>query len=208
MTVRLRLRHAASHAARLNLEWLIGAARFDGRTTMVYKPCYRTSILNPGSLPAPLYDIVEMTDHLNATAALTTDGTSQPLSPILTGKKGTYQLLLCAVFQAAQQAWRDLKTVRRRTAKPEIFLYLVWTGFFLGLSIYLVIWNALNYLKPLCKPDGTFSLEPHNFNFWTAGFFKTSLFFGKFSFTEVKMLDVVFQLVRFSIFICALPPFS
>lgn len=117
-------------------------------------------------------------------------------SPLVPEAKRTHPTRLSALSQAARQAWQDLKTVRLRTATLEFFLYLAWAGVLLGFLIFLAIFGSGNLVEAVCKPDGTFSSSPYNFKYWTTGFFEISLAFGAFSFTEVKALDVAFQLVR------------
>jgi hypothetical protein len=50
-----------------------------------------------------------------------------------------------------------------------------------------------------CLPDGRFSLDPYGYDYWDAsGFFEVTLGYGEMTFTEVKVIDVVWDIVSLS----------
>ena len=50
-----------------------------------------------------------------------------------------------------------------------------------------------------CRPDGEFSLESYDYNYWdTSGFFQITLGFGALEFSQAKAVDVVWDVVSFS----------
>jgi hypothetical protein len=53
-----------------------------------------------------------------------------------------------------------------------------------------------------CCPDGAFSLQPNDYDYWDAsGFFQVTLGFGAMTFSEAKALDVVWDVVSASVYV-------
>jgi hypothetical protein len=98
-----------------------------------------------------------------------------------------------------QQAWQDLKTRWRRS--------LFWVGCFfafLGLCFSLAIIDTPSttsssleeHTATACQPDGSFSLDLYDYKPWDAsGFVQITLGFGTLTFTQAKVIDVVWDMV-------------
>ena len=97
---------------------------------------------------------------------------------------------------AHQHAWHDLKTRWRRGLFWTLCLFI-----FIGLvlSLALVLKYAANATlggATACRPDGAFSLEPYEFNYWDAsGFFQVTLGYGRLTFSQAKGVDVLWDVV-------------
>lgn len=79
-----------------------------------------------------------------------------------------------------------------------------WTLFYVWLSILvyaiftLTILSAWRILSQVgaCQPDGKFSAFSDTYNWWSgAGFFQITLAFGKLSFAQAKVVDVIWDMV-------------
>ncbi|KAF2467368.1 uncharacterized protein BDR25DRAFT_173805, partial [Lindgomyces ingoldianus] len=107
----------------------------------------------------------------------------------------------CASFwrEGHRQARNDIRT---RWRKGGIrFLVVVW---FAGLCLSIAILSQLgtstrsipstNFLA--CQPDGAFDLYPESFQYWSgSGFFQITLGHGNLSFTQAKVIDIVWDVV-------------
>ncbi|TRX93468.1 hypothetical protein FHL15_005743 [Xylaria flabelliformis] len=89
-----------------------------------------------------------------------------------------------------KEAWQDARA-DVSTRWPLFFLILWFAGLFTILKI-------LAFLSPpsaACRPDGTFSAFA-GYSFWdSSGFFQITLAFGNLSFTEVKVIDITWDVV-------------
>lgn len=96
-------------------------------------------------------------------------------------------------------ALTDLKTRWRRGLLWTTYLAVVIV-FVLALSIAISSSTPGN--KPTfdtsvaCRPDGRFSLDPNDFDFWGyGGFFEITMGYGGFTFTQAKAIDVGWDVV-------------
>lgn len=100
------------------------------------------------------------------------------------------------------RAWRDLRARWRRG-----LLWTLYLGIVLGLGFSLWVTLALaksntRSLETACIPDGRFTLKPSEYNYWAAqGFFDITMGFGDLTFTQAKVIDVVWDVVRLTIFL-------
>jgi hypothetical protein len=99
---------------------------------------------------------------------------------------------------AHHQAWTDLKTRWRRglfwVTCILVFSVLVYEIWFLA----MIFPKTLLILSRGCQPDGTFSLDPNDYNYWDAsGFFQITIPYGTLKFSQAKVIDVVWDVVGF-----------
>lgn len=91
-----------------------------------------------------------------------------------------------------KEAWKEaLADVRNRW--PFFFL-AVW---FAGLT-YLLAELGVHIHPPIsaCRPDGTFSPFT-GYSYWdVSGIFQITLAFGSFTFTQAKVIDIAWDIVR------------
>jgi hypothetical protein len=93
--------------------------------------------------------------------------------------------------ESHHQAWIDL---RERWGRAGAWL------FFAGLCTCFGLLYPFSQVSgragSACLPDGSFQLEPERFRYWSkSGFFQITLAFGNLSFTEAKVIDVVWDVV-------------
>lgn len=75
---------------------------------------------------------------------------------------------------------------------------LVWFG---GLFACLGVISAYSRTDNFstgaaCTPDGIFRLDPTSFEYWSgSGFFQITLGFGNLDFTQVKAIDIIWDVV-------------
>ncbi|KAI0527841.1 hypothetical protein F5B22DRAFT_582550 [Xylaria bambusicola] len=103
----------------------------------------------------------------------------------------TFTALGRCAKEAGRDAWSDVST--RWRLIPLIF----WFGFlFTTLFILLEMSLSSHFEIPrACRPDGTFSPFV-GYNYWDAsGFFQINIPFGSYSFTAVKIIDTVWDVV-------------
>jgi hypothetical protein len=56
--------------------------------------------------------------------------------------------------------------------------------------------SALYRKDEACVPDGSFSVMPTDFRYWSrSGFFQITLAFGNMDFTQVKAIDIAWDIV-------------
>lgn len=100
------------------------------------------------------------------------------------------------VAEAAGQAWRDLRSAR--WANFALWALYWSSAVAIFTAIFLLstpLYSSDMFRDTLCRPDGSIGAE---YNFWNfSGFFDISLAAGSFTFTNVKMIDVAWQLVWF-----------
>ena len=83
-------------------------------------------------------------------------------------------------------------------------IILFWLGGLIAsiviLSLIATIYTQSNFA---CKPDGSFSvLDDTPFSYWSSsGFFQITLGFGTLSFSQAKIIDVIWDIVRFTPFV-------
>ena len=74
-------------------------------------------------------------------------------------------------------------------------LIFLWKTFWLGLLIVLIAFGSKTTTKLACKPDDSFSPFT-DYNWWSPdSFFQITLRTGDYSFSQVKIIDVVWNLV-------------
>jgi hypothetical protein len=98
-----------------------------------------------------------------------------------------------------QQARKDIRA--RWRIGIISFLFAVWLS---GLSASIILLATLRtfsdpYLiktSPGCQPDNRFGLYPDKYQYWSPpGLFQITLSFGVLSFTQAKVIDVVWDTV-------------
>lgn len=98
------------------------------------------------------------------------------------------------VAEAARQAWRDLRLARWANFGLWALYWSSLAAIFTAiLMLSTPLYSAYMFRDTLCRPDGSIGGE---YNFWDfSGFFDISLAAGSFTFTNVKMIDIAWQLV-------------
>ncbi|KAF2848402.1 hypothetical protein T440DRAFT_556724 [Plenodomus tracheiphilus IPT5] len=99
------------------------------------------------------------------------------------------------------QLRNDIRTSWRLSGLK--FLAAMWVaGVCLSLAILLQLglskrWGVLRkYSFEACQPDGTFSLFPQDYDYFSkSGFFQITLGHGQLSFTQAKVIDVAWDIV-------------
>ncbi|KAK0744565.1 hypothetical protein B0T21DRAFT_280580 [Apiosordaria backusii] len=72
----------------------------------------------------------------------------------------------------------------------------IWFSVLFTLTITLGVWGALPAPGSACKPDGTFSPFSDDYTWWSrASFFEITLKTSQMSFAEVKVIDLIWDLV-------------
>lgn len=75
-------------------------------------------------------------------------------------------------------------------------LIFFWKTFWLGLFIILIALGSKTTTDTACKPDDTFTPFT-GYGWWSpASFFQITLRAGSYTFSEVKIIDIVWNLVR------------
>jgi hypothetical protein len=100
-------------------------------------------------------------------------------------------------FSAAHhQALHDLKT-RWRRGLFWTFYFFVFVALTFSLAQLLALSRNISLVgATACRPDGAFSLQPNDYDYWDAsGFFQVTLGFEAMTFSEAKALDVVWDVV-------------
>lgn len=91
-----------------------------------------------------------------------------------------------------RQAWKE--ALADVSTRWPLFFLILWFNVLFVILIFLTL-----YLHPpsgACRPDGTFSPFT-GYSYWDAsGFFQITLGFGSFTFTQVKVIDTVWDIVR------------
>lgn len=93
-----------------------------------------------------------------------------------------------------REALRDIRTIR--WARGGVwFLFFCWVAGLLTCMIMVpLLWSGY-YMSSACLPDGTFSIyeiyDPWDIN----GFFQITSGFGELTFTQAKVVDVVWDVV-------------
>jgi hypothetical protein len=99
----------------------------------------------------------------------------------------------------SRTAFRELKQDLKSTR------WLRGFGWFVGLIWFFGLIGSLIFLAGMdagssgtaCQPDGTFRLSPETYNTWSStGFFQITLGGGNLTFTEAKVVDIVWDIVR------------
>lgn len=64
-------------------------------------------------------------------------------------------------------------------------------------GLFVVATRVTFNIEGACFPDGSFNAGYNSYNFWsTCGIFQITLGFGELSFSTVKLIDVVWDVVR------------
>jgi hypothetical protein len=99
---------------------------------------------------------------------------------------------------AHRQAWHDLK-IRWRRGLFWVMCFIVPLGLcFTLLVVVSLSGSASNFSLDVtaCQPDGQFSLDSNDYDYWdVSGFFQVTLGFGDLTFTQAKVIDVVWDVV-------------
>ncbi|KAF2121945.1 hypothetical protein BDV96DRAFT_562683 [Lophiotrema nucula] len=106
--------------------------------------------------------------------------------------------IVLSPFKFWPDAWRDLcrdfKNLRWRRG-------LSWYGvgiWYIGLLMILGVICTVTLSDPYnaCQPDDSFQLKPQTFSFWgSSGFFQVTLATGDLTFTQAKVIDVIWDVV-------------
>lgn len=94
------------------------------------------------------------------------------------------------ITQALKQTWTDIST-----RWPILVL-----GFWIAglITLLLTLAELHSWLSSsACRPDGTFSPYVVGFSYWDiSGFFQINVGFGNFTFTQAKIIDTAWDVVR------------
>jgi hypothetical protein len=100
-----------------------------------------------------------------------------------------------------RQAVSDIHN-RWRCAGLKFLAFLWLSGLCLSLTILSQLSTTTDALAltsdrlVACQPNGVFDLYPEKYRYWSgAGFFQITLGHGKLSFTQAKVIDVVWDIV-------------
>ncbi|KAI0543541.1 hypothetical protein F4679DRAFT_568346 [Xylaria curta] len=89
-----------------------------------------------------------------------------------------------------KETWQDVRA--DVSTRWPLFYLILW---FVGLFTVIAILVQLRPPSAACRPDGTFSAY-EGYRYWdSSGFFQITLTFGDFTFTEVKVIDIVWDVV-------------
>jgi hypothetical protein len=103
-----------------------------------------------------------------------------------------------SILQQFRTTWSELRHDLRTT---KWLRGLGWYGLFLWICALLTILATLGVLSVFtsngaCVPDDSFRLRPSSYNYWSSsGFFQITLGYGHLSFTEAKVIDIVWDVV-------------
>ena len=77
------------------------------------------------------------------------------------------------------------------------FLFYCWVASLANCLPLLAVLNSRSYsFSSACLPDGTFSIYRGSYNVWgISGFFQVTTRFGDFTFTQAKVIDVIWDIV-------------
>ena len=77
------------------------------------------------------------------------------------------------------------------------FLFYCWVvGLAICIPLPVLSISATYFRSSACLPDGTFSIYQDSYNAWSiSGFFQVTMRFGDFTFTQAKVIDVVWDIV-------------
>ncbi|KAI1131225.1 hypothetical protein F5Y10DRAFT_79838 [Nemania abortiva] len=99
-----------------------------------------------------------------------------------------------------QESFSDLRKNKRKLAVG--FLIYIWLLALVVVLAFLLLFGVLQSISfgPLdlaaCHPDGTFSFLREAYNPWAAsGFFQINLAFGSLTYTDVKTIDILWDIV-------------
>ncbi|KAK4225069.1 hypothetical protein QBC38DRAFT_501674 [Podospora fimiseda] len=101
----------------------------------------------------------------------------------------------CLDLLAAGSSKRDTTSLWRKYGIPT--LMFAWLGVLVATIVFLSAMNKFmfNYVLP-CKPDGSFSPFVDNYDAWSsAGFFEVTLGMGRLTFSQAKVIDIVWDVV-------------
>ncbi len=95
--------------------------------------------------------------------------------------------------------WESLRKVKWKPVMISSFLHVVVLGSAVTImTLFLTnIYNNEQYLAPgACRPDGSFDTGVDRYNEWAiSGLFQITLGFGALSFTKVKAISIIWDMV-------------
>lgn len=133
------------------------------------------------------------------------EGPSQSSTPFIADTKGAqptpprpWRAFRGSLTEAARQSWRDLRAVSWKRF-VLLGLYIFWLSMVLGCLAALVA-NSVSEpddsASQACRPDGSFPTRDGRFDWWApSGFFQISVASGEYSFANVKIIDIAWQVV-------------
>jgi hypothetical protein len=101
--------------------------------------------------------------------------------------------------ESHRQAAKDIRTRWRRCGLG--LLLAVWFVMLLGWLVWLSYLNFAGFLElGACLPDRSFSLDPSHFRYLSSsGFFEITLAMGNMTFTQVKAIDIIWDIVSWAL---------
>ncbi|KAK3374725.1 hypothetical protein B0H63DRAFT_480813 [Podospora didyma] len=97
------------------------------------------------------------------------------------------------ITELPREVMADLRAVRWRRACLWA-LFSIWTSGLFLVTVALPL-HAPNS-RSACQPDGSFNLRPFDYQPWSsAGFFQITIAFGELTFTQAKVIDVIWDVV-------------
>ncbi|KAI5925774.1 hypothetical protein F4810DRAFT_658176 [Camillea tinctor] len=97
--------------------------------------------------------------------------------------------------EARQEASADLKAIRWSRAGLWS-LFVVWVYGIIASLLVLALFSAAFQSRTGCQPDSSFNPNMDDYNQWASStFFQISLGLGNFTFTEVKVIDISWDII-------------
>ncbi|KAI3332228.1 hypothetical protein HD806DRAFT_479848 [Xylariaceae sp. AK1471] len=104
------------------------------------------------------------------------------------------QKIIPSLVRCVKEAWQETRT--DLSTRWPLFFLVLWFAGLIAVQIQIIL--GLFSVRPstsACRPDGTFS-PFDDYTYWDAsGFFQINLGFGSFTFTEAKIIDIVWDIV-------------
>lgn len=106
-----------------------------------------------------------------------------------------------AATSILRETWREARrdVCKIRWGRGGLwFLFSLWiVGLLMCMIIMPTIWSTY-YISSACLPDGTFSFFAEYDQWDINGFFQITSGFGELTFTQAKVVDVMWDVVSFS----------
>lgn len=102
------------------------------------------------------------------------------------------------VRTAFQELKHDLKSTQWLRGLGW-FVGAVWFAGLLGCMVSFALVQSFGPPDKACQPDGSFRLKPDSYSVWSSsGFFQITLGGGHLTFAQAKVVDIVWDIVRFT----------
>lgn len=99
-----------------------------------------------------------------------------------------------------QRGWQDSKADFKNVRWRRVAAWIGFLFWVCGLPVMIIV-VGLTYgeeVKSACSPDGSFNKYDKPYSLWAAsGFFQITMRFGNLTFEKVKIIDIIWDIVRF-----------